>query len=168
MKFVVANIPDAGRALQISSNADWVLLSASEALGGEAISCEGELILQPFGKNLRVTGLLSASANCFCHRCGESMVLNCESDLNLTYAPAGLSNSDTEVSLAASDLSTGWYDDGCIEIKTVIMESLALSVPSRVQCSDSSACDSRTAALLATAQSEEPAGHPAFSALKNF
>lgn len=167
-KVAVEQILEAGKDIEISSSMEWVLKVVSEVTGGTGGSCEGRLLVQRHKRRVEVSGVLTATADCICERCGESFSLKLTSDHTLAYVPSGGDARDSERELGEGDLDVGWYDDGVLIISDVISEALALSLPERVICLEDEGCERRTTALLASARADVTTGHPGFASLKDF
>ena len=86
--------------------------------------------------------------------------------VQIKYLPYA-EHAEGETEIEAQDLEVGWYHEGHLELAAVLSEALALALPSRTVCNDSTACDARTQALLDQAAEElgGPKGHPGFAAL---
>jgi len=167
LRIRVEDIPTHGRTVQVELETEWARSAVATALEGQPDVLQGSVEVRP-GSNAthaRVVIALRASAPSRCDRCGEAVSHGVELHSELLYQPESAEVSEVEVELGEDDLDVGWYRDGHLSLPDLLMEAVALELPSRVLCADTEACDARTRELLAAA-SEGLAGHPAFAALK--
>jgi uncharacterized metal-binding protein YceD (DUF177 family) len=85
-----------------------------------------------------VNGHISITLKCACDRCGASVMLTIDGDVNQMYSPPEDSSqkNDEDRDLEPSDLAMGWHDGQAMDLEMVLMEALALLGPDRVRCED--------------------------------
>ncbi|MEZ4321373.1 MAG: DUF177 domain-containing protein [Myxococcota bacterium] len=168
MQVRVDDIPASGRTWQVDLDTDWARRAAAEALDAEPTALAASIRVNGTDKAKRVRVELTAHAEApgTCDRCGEELSRAVDVASDLLYEPEPTETSEEEVELGEDDLDVGWYRDAHLSLPDILMEAVALELPSRVLCTDEEACEARTRALLEAA-SEGGSGHPAFAALKN-
>jgi len=90
---------------------------------------------------VRVQGHLRARAIRPCDRCLKDVELSVDEDLELFYEPSdpdeGLSGSaGTEKEIRGKDLEFSVYNDDEIDLDQLVVEQVALNVPTRVLCKE--------------------------------
>lgn len=162
LRIDVHSLTGEGRSVRADRSDAWANRAAAAALEANPTTVAAELSLRSVGGVVFVTGTVEAGAVRECDRCGEPVELSVSSDVDLAYASA--ESSHAQVELTSGDLDLGWFEDGVLALEDVLSEAIALDLPSRVLCADTSACDARTRALLASPP--EAQGHPGFAALR--
>lgn len=168
MQIRVDDISPRGRTVEVGLQNTWARNAVAEALEADPTTLEAEIraALAERAGDVEVHLGVRVEAPAICDRCGEDIQLVVEIDSDLLYQPESTERTEEEVELAQDDLDVGWYRDGNLSLPDILMEAVALELPSRVLCTDEEACEARTQALLEAA-SEGSRGHPAFAALKN-
>lgn len=174
MRIPVDAIPRTGRTVAITEHLGWARAAVASALEAEPTRLEGRIQIEPTtGPRVDLYATVSTSGMVDCDRCGERFPLLLDTEATLCYLPRvgaddTVASSDDEVELAEDELEMGWYSDGEIDLGDVVQELVALALPTRYVCTDQSACDTRTEALLATSRPDVASGHPGFAALRGF
>ena len=85
-----------------------------------------------------VTGHITLTLKCACDRCGASVILTIDGDVNQMYSPPedSLQKHEDDRDLEHVDLEEGWHDGQAMDLEMVLMEALALLGPDRVRCKD--------------------------------
>ncbi|MCB9677884.1 MAG: DUF177 domain-containing protein [Alphaproteobacteria bacterium] len=168
MRIRVEDIPVGGQEIEAGLETTWAREAVQEAMDAAptTLSARFRLALADRKTDVAVRLVVHAEADGLCDRCGEEVHRGVDLDTDLVYQPEPTSVSEEEIELGEDDLDVGWYRDGHLSLPDILMEAVALELPSRVLCTDEEACEARTRAMLAAA-SEGGAGHPAFAALKN-
>lgn len=165
MRIAIDSIPDDGFRVDVQRTDRWAADMADAVLEATATELDGHVHLQMRGSSVRARGHLRAVGTRVCERCGEDAPLVLDSEFELSYVPTtDLPDTHAEVRLAPGDLDVGWYENGELDLATVVSEALALQLPARIVCSDTAACDDRASALLSTAGGTPDASGP-FAAL---
>lgn len=149
-------------------NEPWARKAVANGMDAAPSSLEGHLEVTRSGANVRVLGAISASATVQCARCTVPVTVAISGPIDLAYAPVVVPEGGhpEEKQLEEDELDLGFYTDGVLDLSDVLSEAVALELPIQVVCEDASACEERTAALLAAAAPD--VGHPAFQALRSF
>lgn len=167
MRFDVEHIDDRGQQITAGMADAWAVDAARTALEADPSEVSAELTLRRAHGLVFVTGVARAAAPRTCERCGDTMSLLIDTDVDLSYVPEGReSDSDLEQELRADELDVGWYADGHLDLTDTLREALSLALPPRVVCDDADACDARLRALLGS--QPDKGGHPGFAALRNW
>lgn len=107
-------------------------------------------VVTQVGKVIRVQGLLRARAIRPCDRCLKDVAIAVDDNFELFYEPnepqMGLSgnaarqahhgSAGTETEIRGKDLQFSVYDDDKIDLDQLVIEQLALNVPTRVLCKE--------------------------------
>ena len=88
------------------------------------------------GDQLHVLGDINVRLRCACDRCGCSVMLQIEGEVDQLYKPPGDNATETDHDLDESELDVGWHDGQALDLEMVLTESLALNGPDRVFCDD--------------------------------
>ena len=88
------------------------------------------------GDQLQVCGKINVRLRCACDRCGASVMLDIEGDVDQLYKPPGDNETETDHDLNEAELDVGWHDGQALDLEMVLAESLALHGPDRVFCDD--------------------------------
>lgn len=167
MRVNVDHIDDRDQQITAGMADEWAVSAASDVLEATPTDLSVSLDLRRAHGHVFVTGAVRAAASRTCERCGESMTLVVDTDVDLSYVPRGRQISDApESELKSDQLDVGWYANGHIDLADTLREALALALPPRVVCEDESACEERTRTLLSGAP--ESSGQSVFSALRNW
>jgi len=152
VRIVIDTIPKDGVDIDVQLDQSWAAEVASTVIEATPETLEGSLHVLDRGRMVQVRGTVSASGQRVCERCGESTLLTVSSDVDLAYAPAeDQPQGHAEIRLAPGDLDVGWYHDGALDMADVLSEALALELPARIVCADTTACEQRVQDLLDTA-----------------
>ena len=168
MRIVIETIPEDGVKLDVQLDQSWAGSVASTVLEATPQTLEGDLLVRMRGRMVQVRGAVEASGPRECERCGEPITLTLHTDVDLCYVPAeDQPSGHGEVHLAPGDLDVGWFYEGALDMSDVLSEALALELPARIVCSDTTACDRRVAELLESANRDTGAADDGpFAALR--
>ncbi len=133
MKVSVDQIPDGGLQVRIGREDPWAAEAARSALEGAVVALEGLVELRRYRRDLTVGGAVRARIVRSCDRCGETLELEIDDPLELTYVP-DLGGGAGSRRLGQGELDLGVYEDGVLDLALVIQEHLALHLPWRVTC----------------------------------
>jgi uncharacterized metal-binding protein YceD (DUF177 family) len=104
-------------------------------LSGVSSQVSGQLHLTRSGRRIVVRGHLSGTASLPCDRCGETLPLSVEGDIDCGYSPVDALAPPADD--AAGDLEDeGEYDGVALDLVHVVREFFALERPPRVLCGD--------------------------------
>jgi uncharacterized metal-binding protein YceD (DUF177 family) len=158
------NVPSHGMTVPVGP---WADARAADAMEGPVRSLAGTLEITRDGRDLRVTGVINATAEVPCDRCGIPVVLPVHSDVDCLYA-APRAEGEALPEDGAEDI--GDYDGVALDLAHVVGETLALDRPARVRCADvdAHADDACLARWRAAAGPSAPKGDPRFDVLARF
>lgn len=165
LRIVVSGIPRPGLQVGLDLGAAWVRAAAEGALGVAPASLAGQLEVLARGTRVNTTGWVETAWHGQCDRCGEPLDRALRVDLDLGWVPER-DDHGSEVELGEDELDLGWYRDGELDLADVVREALALELPARLTCEDTSGCDARTEALLQR-QADASRADSAFAALRS-
>ncbi|HVB28943.1 MAG TPA: DUF177 domain-containing protein [Terriglobia bacterium] len=86
------------------------------------------------GKEIRISGHVSARLETACDRCLEQVKLPVELDFDLPYRPMEEIAREEEVEVEEDDLQVGFYSGEGLNLADVVREQVVLSVPLKVVC----------------------------------
>ena len=173
MQIRVSDIPSKGLEIELSPSLDWVAAAAQDAIGLPLAHFEGEAKLGPPDKRgtVDVSIRTSFSFRTECDRCLEPLEVRIDETHVLRYFRSETEQTahtaEEEIELGEDDLDAGWYTAGTLSLADALSEAVALALPMRNACVETTGCDARTAELLRRA-AEPEGGHPGFAALKNW
>ena len=132
MKINIMQITERGMQYS-SSEEDWILEAVDEALDGTVKECSAQIELDRYSKRVeaRIRYLLVGTISC--SRCAQDIEVSFSGAEVLLFDPK-IESQEEEVELHVEDLDIGWYDDGKLDLKDVVCESVVLSFPDRVHC----------------------------------
>lgn len=162
MRIALTDITTGHRRVPCTLEADGAAVGL--AVDGEVRSVEASLLLKREGRAIRATIEGKATIHRPCDRCGHDIDVEVEVDDALRYLPRADAPTEEEVVLSEDDLDVAFLEDDVLDTTLTFAEAFALALPVRVTCG-APACPH--AAALEAAPAEEPAGHPAFAALKD-
>jgi uncharacterized metal-binding protein YceD (DUF177 family) len=150
MRIPLDQIHKQGLPIQADESAEWVTSAVQTVRGtpGEptqdphedegADSATIALKIHRKKDAFLVTGHISLKIKCACDRCGASVMLTIDGEVNQMYSPPETSpqNKDEDRDLEHNELAMGWHDGQAMDLETVLMEALALLGPDRVRCDD--------------------------------
>jgi len=160
MRIAVDGIPASGRQVDFGLNDAWAVAAATTALEHPPASLSGrvELTLASRKGLVQVQVQVAAVADGLCHRCADGCMVAVEEDRALLYGAEEIeaeAYDGGELELSANELDIGWYAEGQIDLGAVLGEAMALALPWRIVCTDTAACDMRTADLLGARASSD-------------
>lgn len=173
MQIRVSDIPSKGLEIQLSLELDWVAAAARDAVGLPLEQFEGEIAVGAPDKRdtIDVSIRTSFGFQTECDRCLEPLEVRIDETHLLRYfrseTDQTTSAAEEEIELGEDDLDAGWYTAGTLSLADALSEAVALALPMRNACVETTGCDARTAELLRRA-AEPEGGHPGFAALKNW
>ena len=112
---------------------DWVIAAFDDALDGSVKECSAQIELDRYNKRIEARVRYSLVGLISCSRCDQEIVVSYSGAESLLFDPKSETEED-EVELQADDLDIGWYDDGKLDLKDVICETVVLSFPARIHC----------------------------------
>ena len=96
-----------------------------------------DFTLIPFGKELRVKGVLKTSVACRCSRCMKEFVRQFEENFDLSYSPPPeWDDGAAEVELKYEDMDIGYYDGIRFDVNALALERIELAMPMQYVCRD--------------------------------
>lgn len=85
---------------------------------------------------VEVLGELEIRLKCACDRCGESVVLTIQGEVDQHYKAPEAGGYGADHDLVASEMNVGWHDGQAMDLEVILTEALALIGPDRVRCHD--------------------------------
>ena len=85
---------------------------------------------------LDVKGTIDVRLRCACDRCGASVELQIDGEVDQVYKPPGDNETESDHDLHLAELNVGWHDGQALDLEQVLTEALALLGPDRVFCDD--------------------------------
>jgi len=146
MRIPLDQIHKPGLEIKADQSDDWVNAAARTVRGtpGEPTQDPHEeegadaatisLSVRRKGDQLRVRGQIDVRLQCACDRCGISLMLTIQGDVDQIYKPPGDNETETDHDLNESELDVGWHDGQALDLEMVMAEALALHGPDRVFC----------------------------------
>lgn len=166
VRIAIDTIPEDGVDVAIQPDTDWAVSVAATVLEVDPTELVGSLRVLARGRLVQVRGQVRATGGRTCERCGTDTDLTLGGEVALDYVPVEEApRGHAEVRLAPGDLDVGWYAGGILDLADVVSEALALTLPPRVQCADTDACDARVQAMLSAANADSVAASSPFAAL---
>ena len=148
MRLTVDKIDDSGKTVDIALDTPWAVEAVQAVLEVSAVALNGRLqVHPPVCGTVRVRARWSLEAERDCDRCGSTFLHALEGDAELHYVPGPI-DGPADLELKAEDLDVGWYLDGELDLAEVLREAVALTMPSRVVCTDAEGCARRVEELL--------------------
>lgn len=166
----VSSIKDAGEVFSFGLENLWANSAVAQSMEGRPVGLSGQMELTSTSKGEVVSAVVNVDAEVlrFCDRCGDEMTLGVKTHASLRYNAAdSTAQVEEEVELGDGDLNVGWFYEGKLDLSHVLEEAIALALPSRMACKDTSACNKRTESMIEKISDLPQSGHPAFAALKN-
>lgn len=133
MKLNIMQITTKGKAYSFSRE-DWVVSSLQEALGGTIEESQVQVELDRYDKRVEARVTYSLIGTVLCSRCAQDIQIAASGAETLLFEPC-LETQDEEIELEGEDLDIGWYEDGKLDLSSVICEAAVLSLPNRMHCS---------------------------------
>ena len=133
MKINIMQITERGMQLSCSKE-DWAVSAFDEALDGTIKECSAEIELDRYNKRVEARVRYSLVGTISCSRCAQDIEVSFSGAEVLLFDPKQDGEQEEEIELHAEDLDIGWYDDGKLDLKDVICETVVLSFPDRVHC----------------------------------
>ncbi|HEX8922577.1 MAG TPA: DUF177 domain-containing protein [Pyrinomonadaceae bacterium] len=88
------------------------------------------------GREVRVTGQLSARAEVDCDRCLKTVALPVEAAFDVAYVPVEDYRASEAAELQEEDLSLSVFDGETIDVDELVREQLLLALPARALCGE--------------------------------
>lgn len=85
-------------------------------------------------KYIALTAAVEASLELCCHRCGTSFVKEFKQDIELKIVDAASIEGSEEVVLSEEDLDTVTYQNGEIDLDSILLESIYLEIDGECLC----------------------------------
>ncbi len=93
-----------------------------------------DLLVRKGGGDYRLSGRIEGKLELDCGRCLEPFRLDAGVDVDLLYLPASENRGDGEVRIEEEDLSTAFYRDEQIDLKSLVQEQFQLALPMKPLC----------------------------------
>ena len=116
------------------SQEEWVIKAIEEGLEGRVREASVEVSLSRHDKRVSAMVTCTIAGTCSCTRCAQDLQIALSFAETLQYDPIGEEH-ETEEELDLEELDIGWYEDGKLDLATVICEVVVLSLPARIHCS---------------------------------
>ena len=150
-KIGAMRIPTRSMTINLNIDVEWVQQALLEAISGDWVSFHGEVTLQRIDERLDARVQLIYGVECPCEVCGASLRYGHRVDVELMYQPftldprrsrhikapqtvKELDRISHQVTLQEDQLDMGWYDNGELDLATVLTETLVLEHPSLLAC----------------------------------
>ena len=144
-------VPTRGMTIELSSDVDWVHNALLEGISGDWVSFQGVVTLKRLDERLDAEVHLTYAVECPCEICGATLRFSHRSDVELIYQPftldprksrhvkipqtvKDLEKISHQVTLQEDQLDIGWYENGELDMATVLTEVLILEHPSLLAC----------------------------------
>ena len=145
-------IPPRPSVYTLNPDVEWVRNALLEAISGDWISFDGTLTVQRMDERLDTSLVLHFAVECPCEVCGSTIRYAHSATVELVYQPFTLdprksrhvkapqSAKDLErishqVTLKEDQLDMGWYENGELNLATVLTEAIVLEHPTLLSCS---------------------------------
>ena len=92
-----------------------------------------ELLGSTLGE-VRVRGRVQVQMEAECDRCLESCQFPIDSNFDLFYRPAEMSDGDDEVAISEGESEVGFYEGAGLELGDILREHILLSLPMQLVC----------------------------------
>ena len=132
MKINIMRITQRGMPFSFT-NEEWVVSALQEALEGTVKECSVNVELDRYEKRVEARTTYSLVGTILCSRCAQDIVIDVSGAETLLFEPF-VESAEEEVELTGEDLDIGWYEDGKLDLNSVICEAAVLSLPTRVHC----------------------------------
>ena len=150
-KIGAMRVPTRGMTIDLDSDVDWVKHALLEGIAGDWVSFKGILTLKRMDERLDAAVNLTYTVECPCEVCGATLrYMHC-AEIELVYQPftldprrsrhvkapqtvKDLEKISHQVTLQEDQLDMGWYENGELDLATVLTETLVLEHPSLLAC----------------------------------
>ena len=92
-----------------------------------------EIDLDRYNKRIEARVQYTLTGIVLCSRCAQEIQTEYSGAESLLFDPS-MDTQEEEIELQGEDLDIGWYEDGKLDIPTVICEAIVLSFPQRIHC----------------------------------
>ena len=150
-KIPAMRIPTRSMEIPLSKQLSWVEPSVELAIGGNWTTLTGTLELERIDERLDAHVSLSYVVECLCEICGARISFANSVETSLVYVPftldprksrhvklpktvKDLEKISHQVTLQEDQLDVGWYDNGELDLSTVLTEVAILARPSLLSC----------------------------------
>ena len=150
-KIGAMRVPTRGMTLDLDIDVDWVHNALIEAISGDWVSFQCVLTLKRLDERLDDEVQLTYAVECPCEVCGASLRYAHRAEVELIYQPftldprksrhvkapqtvKDLEKISHQVTLQEDQLDIGWYENGELDMATVLTEVLILEHPSLLSC----------------------------------
>ena len=144
-------IPTRSMTLDLNADVEWVQHALLEAISGDWVSFEGTVTLRRIDERLDAHVQVAYAVECPCEVCGATIRYTHRADVELMYQPftldprksrhvkapqtvKDLERISHQVTLQEDQLDMGWYENGELDLATVLTETLVLEHPSLLAC----------------------------------
>ena len=147
-------IPTRSMTIELNADVEWVQRALLEAISGSWVSFEGTVTLKRIDERLDAHVKVAYAVECSCEVCGSKLRYTHRTDVELMYQPftldprksrhvkapqtaKDLERISHQVTLHEDQLDMGWYENGELDLATVLTETLILEHPSLLECAHS-------------------------------
>ena len=133
------------------SDVEWVQQALLEAISGDWVSFQGTVTLKRMDERLDAHVQVTYAVECPCEVCGATLRYTHRADVELMYQPftldprksrhvkapqtvKDLERISHQVTLQEDQLDMGWYENGELDLATVLTETIILEHPSLLAC----------------------------------
>ena len=150
-KLGAMRVPTRGITIDLDSKIDWVHNAMLEGISGKWVSFEGAMTLKRMDERLDAKVQLNYAVECPCEVCGATLRYTHRANVELIYQPFALDPRKSrhvkapqtvkdlekishQVTLQEDQLDIGWYENGELDLATVLTEALILEHPTLLAC----------------------------------
>ena len=144
-------IPPRPSVYTLDFDVEWVQHALLEAISGNWVSFDGTLTLQRMDERLDANLEIRYAVECPCEICGSTIRYAHSATVDLVYQPFSLDPRKSrhvkapqtakdlerishQVTLQEDQLDMGWYENGELDLATVLTEAIVLEHPSLLSC----------------------------------
>ncbi len=135
LKVPFRDIPEEGLHLVLPLAVEWLA-----DLGHEGLRflhrAQMDVLLEPAGRDVRVSGSVSGDAEMTCVRCLTAFRCAFEPHFSVMMFPEETESVSKEKELKKEHLETDLFRDGVVDIERLLVDQIVLSLPSYPRCSD--------------------------------
>ena len=150
-KIGAMRVPTRGRTFELDRSVNWVQLALHEGIAGQWVSFIGSIALKRMDERLDADLYMTYEVECPCEVCGATLRYKHQIQVGLVYHPFALDPRKSrhvkapqtvkdlekishQVTLQEDQLDVGWYEDGELDLATVLTEALILEHPTLLAC----------------------------------
>lgn len=150
-KIGAMRIPTRPMAIGLNADVEWVQHALLEGISGDWVDFTGVITLKRMDERLDAHVDLTYAVECSCEVCGSTLRYTHHADVHLVYQPftldprksrhvkvpqtvKDLERISHQVTLQENQLDMGWYENGELDLATVLTETLVLEHPTLLEC----------------------------------